>query len=195
MNKYIFFLLAFLYGSVSFAQKTTDPELTKRLNAYLRLTRESKFNELMDYTHPKIFTIMPREQLVEIMEKSFDNDQMTIGIDSIGTTTISPDFVLKTARYKKIGYWMVISVVFKDTTVTSDESFVARATSSFEKGFPGAKVYFNPNTKHFEIRATSLMIAIKDSPAKPWYFLGYQRDEALLNKLYPKEVIAHFKLL
>lgn len=195
MRKHLFTLLALLASVVVFAQKSSDPELNKRISEYMRLTEQLKFDEVMDYTHPKIFTIAPREQLVEIFKTSFDNESMKISFDSTGIISISEPFKLESASYRRIDYWMAINITFKDTSALADESFVSNMKTSLANGFPGAKIEYNKATKKFEINTSTLMIAIKDDAQKPWMFLGYQKNDNGLSKmLYPQEVLDHFKL-
>ena len=195
MNKFIVLLLAFFLTTVSQAQKIADPELKSRLDTYMRLTHELRFEELMDYTHPSIFGLMPREQLVSAMREAFDNERMSMTIDSARATTVSPDFVVKNIHYKKVDYTMLVQVHFKDTSLFDKPDFVPTISAAFQKSFEGGTVTFDPVSHNFFIRASSLMMAIKDSPAKPWLFLGYQKDSTLIHRLYPQEVITHFKLL
>jgi hypothetical protein len=195
MRKSIFVLIAFFSGFLAIAQKNSDPVFAKRLDDYMRLTRELKFEELMEYTHPRIFEMASKEQLVEVFRQSFDNEQMKIRFDSTAITGISEDFKSNGVLYKKIDYWMSITVTLADTASTNNPGFITTMTTAFEQGFPGGTVEFDKNTKKFRISASSIMIAIKDNDTAPWMFLGYQKDKALLKQLYSQEVIDHFKLL
>jgi hypothetical protein len=189
------FLIAFS-SVASIAQDNSDPELSKRLDKYMNLTRELKFEEIMEYTHPKIFAIASKEQLAEVFKQAFDNEEMSIGIDSTAIVGISDAFKLKDATYKKIVYSMNMVVRFKDTISLKEESFIGTMKMAFTNAFPGATVEFNKAKKTFQIKALNIMIAIKDNNATPWMFLGYEKKNGeLLKVLYPKEVIEHFKLL
>jgi len=196
MRKYIFSLLIAFSSVAAVAQNNSDPQLSKRLDDYMRLTKELKFEQLMEYTHPKIFSIATKEQLVEVFKQSFDNEQISIGFDSTAITGISESFKFENALYKKIDYSMALVVRFKDTSSLSDENFITIMKTSFENAFSDAVVNYNKAQKKFEIKGSSIMIAIKDNASTPWMFLGYDRKNGdLLKMLYPKEVIEHFKLL
>jgi hypothetical protein len=195
MRKFLFVFTAVLSFVITSAQTATDPIFAKRLDDYMRLTRELKFDEIMEYTHPRIFTLAPKEQLVETFKQAFDNELMRIVFDSTAITHVSADFKSKDVLYRKVEYWMAIRVIYKDTTAVNDESFVTTMVGAFQKAFPGGTVVFNTKTKNFDVSAPSLMIAIKDDAKTPWKFLGYQKNGDLLRRLYPQEVIDNFKLL
>lgn len=135
MRKYLVSAFA-LFSCLFTIAQSNDADLNKRLDDYMQLTRELKFNEIMDYTHPKIFAIVPKEQLVEIFRQSFDNESMKIGFDSTGITNITDPFKIKDTAYRKIGYWMAINVVFKDTSALNDEGFITTMTTAFSTAFP-----------------------------------------------------------
>jgi hypothetical protein len=56
-------------------------------------------------------------------------------------------------------------------------------------------VIYDKDTDKFIVKGSDFMFAIKDKPQAQWMFLGYQKNPDMINALYPKDVIAHFKLL
>lgn len=194
MKKKLLLLFALTIGLISFSQ-TNDTAFNRRLNEYVRLNIELKFEPLMDYVHPILFTIATRESMVEMFKKSFDNEEMSLYMDSLVTTGFSNDFQVKETIYRKIDYRMKMRMFIKDTAKTSAEDFRKNLISNLEVGFPNSTVTFNKTTKCFEISAPSIMFGVKDNSQSPWMFLGFQKNEALLKAIYPEEVISHFKLL
>lgn len=196
MRKYFASLFIAFVSIAAIAQNNSDAQLSKRVDEYMKLTRELKFEEIMDYTHPKMFTIAPKEQLTEALKQGFDNEGMSIAIDSAVVTGISDGFIFEKTTYKKVDYSVNMAIRFKDTAALKEETFISTMKMAFTNAFPGATVEFTETDKVFRIKASNLMIAIKDNEATPWMFLGYEKKNAELSKLlYPKEVIEHFKLL
>ena len=196
MRKFLFSFLAALISVAAISQFNSDPALSKRLDEYMKLTRELKFEKIMEYTHPKMFTIASKEQLIEVLKQGFDNEGMSIAIDSAVVAGISEGFILENVTYKKVDYSVKMAVRFKDTASLKEENFISAMKIAFTNAFPGGTVEFAEADKVFRIKASNLMIAIKDNEATPWMFLGYEKKNAELAKLlYSKEVIEHFKLL
>lgn len=195
MKKFSIVFVAILFSVATFAQKNTDTAFSRRLNDYMRFTRELKFDDIISYTHPKLFTIATKDQIKEFLQSSFENEQMKIEFDSTAITKVSENFKAENVNYKRVDYWMAVTVTFKNTAALSDSNFISSMSSALQQGFPEGKIVYNPFRKKFEIQANGLMIAIKDNDAAPWMFLGYQKNEALIKKLYPQQVIDHFKLL
>ena len=194
MRKYILALVVlFSFGST--VAQSNDPDLNKRLDEYMRLTREYKYEELMTYMHPKLFELATKEQLIEDLKQTFEGDELTIGFDSTAITGVSDDYRFENAVYKKIDYWLAMAVRFTDTASLNDEGFISIMKGAFSGAFPGSTVNFNSSRKSFDIKASNIMFAIKDSTSAPWLFLGYEKKkEALLKLIYPKQVLEHFGL-
>jgi hypothetical protein len=195
MKKHFIILIALFSSLLASAQKTNDAEFDKRLNDYMRLNKELQFDELMNYTHPRIFKLASREQMVQILKQTFDNEHFSMSLDSIAVTNVSGNFKDNNVLYKKIEYWMDMKMTIKDTSATHNQNFIDQMKSGLEIGFPDGKVTFNEATGKFDVQTSAIMIAIKDNDATPWLFLGYQKNASLLNQLYSTEVIEHFKLL
>src|SRR5688572_22288754 len=97
------FVALLLVGFAS-AQSNTDTSLQNRLDVYMRLNRELKFDELMDYTHPKIFQIAPRDQIVASFNAAFNNPDFEMTLDSASIIEIGQPFVFDKTIYRKIPY-------------------------------------------------------------------------------------------
>jgi hypothetical protein len=188
------FTLALLL-SVSVVSAQADTSFKKRLNVFMKLNRDMDFDGMMNYIHPSIFKIAPREQIVEVFKNSFDNQMIKMSIDSLFILKISSDFRLGDTVYRKVDYGMLATLKFKDTSLKSDTAFISRTTENLKKGFADGTITYNQAMDAFEIRTNTLLIAIKDGPSVPWMFLGYQKNEDLLRQIFPAEVISHFKLL
>lgn len=195
MKKISALLLIILSFSFCQAQKPDDKLFEQRLETYLQLNRELKFEALMDYVHPSLFKLADKKQLVQVFKNTYDNGQIRILIDSTLITAISPEFKNDSALYRKIDYRMSLRLFIKDTAALNDQAYVTRLGESLKLGFPNGDIRFNKSARIFEIAAPSIMFAIRDNTASPWMFLGFQKNESFIKTLYPPAVIEHFHLL
>jgi hypothetical protein len=195
MKKLTGVFISFLLSISIFAQDKIDANLNRRLQTYMKLTRELKFEEIMNYTHPKMFALAPRDEMVKLFRQTYDNDQFKMLIDSTSIITIGPSFKVGVTDYRKVDYGMKLNIQFKDSAATSDSGFVKTIIENLKQGFPGGDVNFDHAKKAFIVRASSFMFAIRDNELSEWMFLGYQKNEEMVKLLYPQEVIDHFKLL
>ena len=194
MRKLLLLFLAAYCSILAFAQPNTDAQLKRRLDAYMKINRELNFKELMNYIHPSLFNLATREQLVQVFESSFDNEQMSISIDSLAVTTISPFYVHNKVQYSKVDYYMEMALKWKDAAATAEEGFVPQMSTAFEQAFAGSHVSFDKSRNSFLIKGINILIAIKDDTTTPWMFLGYDKNQPMVRSLFPALVIEHFKL-
>ncbi len=189
-------LAAFLaFGFLQATAQSSDPALDKRLDDYMRLNREMKFAQLIDYIHPSLFTLAPKEAILEGFEKGFDNEDMKITIDSLAVTDIGPVFVHNGGSYHRVKYYMGLRFYMKDQEMMKDSSFAEMMTSQMGIMFPEKKVEFSKDRTHFTLTGPDLLIAIKDDEKSQWMFLGYDKSKAkVLKTLFPKEVVDQFGL-
>ncbi len=192
MKKFSYLIIILLVSFAGFSQ--TDTSLNRRLKEYIRLNKELKFVELMEYLHPSLFELAPKEQMIGLFENVYDNADMKITIEKIEVRTISAPFTLKAVQYYKVDYDMAMQMKFKDENKISDSNTVKTMISSFQEVLPGKEVSFNASGKYFVIKGSDVLIAIKDNPETQWLFLGYDGNNEMVKKLFPQELIEHFKL-
>ena len=166
--------ICFITMSASAQASVTDRDLQKRLDEYMLFNKQLNFEKLMDYIHPVLFKIVPRDKFVEVFDQSFNNDKMKIVIDSMIISTIGPTYKHGEIQYKKIDYYMSLDLVLKDTTSKEDANFVPTMINAIQTGFPDHSVSYDKDTDKFTIKGSDIMFAIKDKPQGKWMFLGYQ---------------------
>ena len=193
MKKLAFILLFITTAFISTAQ-TTDTQLTQRLNHYMQLNKTLDFEQLMNYMHPVLFSVAPKEAMQQAMAQAFNNDEMKISIDSLQVLTVGDDFKQGQAVYKKVDYYMGMSMVFKDNML-EDESFREMIIAGMKEAMGNKQVSYDEKKKALMITGNEVMFAIKDNPKNEWLFLGYDKNPELIKAIFPKSVIAHYKLL
>ena len=177
----------------TFAQE--DTILSSRLEKYMLLTKQLDFEKLMDYIHPDLFKIAPKEKVIETFQNAFNNEMIEIIIDSTSVSDISPSFIYHEVVYKKIDYYMSMQLKFKDTSVWEDDEFVKSMSEQLKKGFENMNINYIKEKNYFRIDGINIMFAIKDKRQSVWMFLGYDKRQAtIVEILFPGEVLTHFNL-
>jgi len=195
MKKLTVLLLSFCFLTAT-AQKTTDTQLTNRLKDYFALSKSLDFAGTMNYMHPKLFTIVPKEQLISTMEAAFNTQEMKISFDSMSVLAISPVYKSGNALYRKVDYYMSMNIALSDSMDLENQQLATILLASFKQSFPGKRVTVQTATNSIQVAGKDLLFAIKDPKVTDWMFLGYERSNPkLAEQLFPKPVRQHFKLL
>ena len=195
MKKITLVLLSICCTLLSYAQvKSGDAALDKRLAAYLKANEEKDFETVMDYMHPKLFKLAPRQALISAMKSAFESDEMEINLSGLAITKAeTTSFKSGGSEYRKVEYRMTMKIKFIDTTVYEPE-FIEQMTGLYKETFESKKVTYDAKSKTFIISGTDILYAIKDA-GKEWLFLGYKNDPDMIKKLFSKEVADHYKMM
>jgi len=190
--KSIFLNLIFLvFGVIANAQQ--DISLVNRVNEMLRLTRLKDLEKVMDYTYPKLFTIAPRETLIEVMKNTYETDEYIIELDSVNVVTIFPIFKINDTSYAKVKHTMLMKMKYKEPYDTTDKDSKEFMVSLMQQKFGEGNVRFDPIANSLNILMVPDMVAIKTKSSN-WTFANLDEDNpAVLNMLFSKQVLNKLK--
>src|SRR5215471_8274006 len=176
------------------AQSQTDAELKKRLNEYIAYTRQMNFEKLVDYVHPNLFKIVPKDQMVNAMRSVFENEMLNIAIDSFKVLKMSPDYNYQKSLYRKIDYFISMNLKINDSTILRDTAKRSDFIVQMQTGFPGAVIDYVEKGNYLNIDTRKIMFGVKD-PNLKWMFIGFEdKQRELMEQLIPKDVLTYFKL-
>ncbi len=165
-----------------------DARLQLRLNNFMHANNTMNFDTVLAYTYPKLFTLVTRDEMMETLQNTFDNDQVKIGLDSLTIDSIYPVFKMQEGSYAKIRYSMKMIMRFKhkdsDSTQQENEVILAAMQSQFGK----EKTSLDKNG-NIVIHLTSLMLGAKDKYAKDWCFINLKDGDPIVSQLFSKEII------
>lgn len=166
--------------------------MEQRLTEFMTLNEEMNLEKIMDYVYPKLFTIVSRKDLLQAMKDGFNSEEVKIDIDSMKLDKVYPTFEMDNASYAKINYSMVMLMNFnqtKDTTdkVDPEQNEFMRKTMAAEYGEENVSV--DETTGVIKIKASSIMVAVKEQSDKEWYFVNLKEEDPMMTKIFSKEVI------
>jgi len=186
-------LLSCLFAStILIAQK--DTALERRLAEFMQVNEKLELNKVLDYTYAKLFTIVPREQMLEALQTAFENDEMSIKLDSLRIDSTYPVFKLEKGSYAKVVYSFNMYMLFKDAEGDSLSAEEKKEKNDFMVSAMAGQygednVSIDAITGFLKIQITSPMVAVKDQYAKQWCFVNMKEKDPLMDRLFNKEVL------
>jgi len=190
-----FLLICFLFGVLFSGAQSNDPALNKRLSEYISANEDLNLEKIMDFIHPKLFEIAPRELMIKALKEVFESDEFKASMDSLEIISVDDEFKYEGISYRKVQYSMVMDFRFVDAEKTSDSVFVNLLKTSFSNAFNDAIVSFDKEKNSFHIKGYEFLIAIKDKENALWMFIGHEKNKMLMEYIFPKAVIEKFNLL
>ncbi|WP_294824542.1 hypothetical protein [uncultured Flavobacterium sp.] len=185
MKKLILLSVLLMSSIATFAQDKKS--LEDRANQMYGYTASEQYEKLLDYTYPKLFTIVPREKMVEILQRMTKGEGFTISI-----APTPPNFTF--GEIKKIdgGHYSVVTHDLNmkmrfDEPVADQE--LEMLLSSFKANLKTDNVTFDRKDNSFNIIKKSQAVAVwdKDTQGK-WMFVN-NSDGPIRTKLFSEKVI------
>ena len=185
------------------ANNADELTLKRRLAEFFSVCDSLDLDKMLDYHYPKIYTLIPRSEMLKFMEENYKDPSMSFEIDSIVADSIYPVFSVNNGLYAKIRYSMLLRAsnsnlidtmnIIVDTNfqrITDDppsrSTYVQRV---LEEKYGKENVQINKTTGSLKIHVTHNLLSVKDENSKEWTFLTIEEYNLAIEKLFSQEVL------
>jgi|AntRauMFilla1563_2_1112583.scaffolds.fasta_scaffold13890_1 hypothetical protein len=178
-------LVAFLISTnfTAIAQDMTTLKVEAR-KAY-EASANMNYDAIFDTTYPKVFDIIPKEQMKEMFAQMLSNEQFNIKL-----VQVEPN--LSFGEIKKIGKQNFCLV---DHDNVMEMAFIAPVEDPemmvgiFKSSMEAKDVTFNKEKNTFTIKLRSTLIAVADDLTNnSWKFLNKDKENKLFSMLFDEKV-------
>ena len=186
MTKNIFLLLFILFSALFFGQNfKTDVE--NQFRDYNSLISSKNFKKAMDlYANEDFFKIVPKEQLIEMMEMVMNAPEMEFKMHPPENIIIDEKNVVNEngKKYLKLIYNQRLDMKFKDSKVKPKDLL-----SALQGQFGYNQVRYNEKTDFFEINTIKSTVA-NSSDFKNWKFTVIEKNQIpILKQFIPEKFL------
>lgn len=185
MKKIIFLSVLLIASLTLFAQDKKS--LADRANQMYGFTASEQYEKLLDYTYPKLFTLVPREKMVEILQRMTKGEGFTINI-----VPTPPNFVfgeirkIDNAHYSVITHDLNMKMRFDEPIADEELDFML---ASFKQNLKTENVTFDKKDNSFNIIKKAQAVAIWDKETDgKWMFIN-NIEGPIKSKLLSEKVI------
>ena len=187
------FLALLINGLAVICNAQEDTSLVNRVNAILSFTQIKDLEKVMEYTYPKLFTIVPRETMIATMKIAFDSEDFTIELDSLKILKIFPIFKFNDTSYVKVRHTMLMKIKYIEPYDSLQKELKEYMVSFMSQKYGEGNVRFDPVANSMNIFMTPDMVGIKDNKTK-WTFVNLNEDKPqMLDMLFGKQVLDKLK--
>lgn len=154
----------------------------------LELTAKGDFDELMNYTYPKVFTIASREEISKALKNALQGDGVTAEVvPGEANFTFSEIKKIDKSYYSIIGHDLIINMTFEDEIADED---LPRTLYELKETLGTRDITYDKLTKTLRIKKRAHMVAIADELTKyKWTYINNDGGP-LIKKLLPKKHMA-----
>ena len=184
-------LVAFLISTTfsAIAQDMTTLKVDAK-KAYIS-SANMNYDAIFETTYPKVFDIIPKEQMKEMFEQMMSNEQFTIKL-----VQVEPNFEF--GEIKKIGkqtFCLVDHDNVMEMTFNEPMEDGEMMTDIFKSSMEAEEVTYDKEKNAFRIKLRSTLIAVADELTNnKWKFLNKDKENKLFSMLFDEIVKAELGL-
>lgn len=189
-------------GMISHAQeykKTIETEFGDYINSIVN----KDFEKSTNYMIPEFFDLIPKSQMIAVMEETFNDPEIEIQIKNPKIIEIKDSKKIGNKHYALLSYSNVMTMKFIDTPdenveqsaedlETKMEEIKSRnnlTRESLESSFGKENVTYDPQNSFFSIFSKKNVYAVSDNGSSGWKFVVIEKKQLpLLKKILPKEL-------
>ncbi|MFY0483928.1 hypothetical protein ACI6PS_15135 [Flavobacterium sp. PLA-1-15] len=195
MKKNILVLLLILIFSPLNAQNHEEG-IRRQFREYNQLVLDKKINEALDYTIEDLFTIIPREQMVNMMESVLNTPSMEFRGTIPEITDMEPVREIEGASYVRFKNKAIMEVKFLQSpdepkrTPEEEQEYNTMLMATLQEQYGEEYVTFDAQSGFYKTVTIKTVIA-KSKDLKNWKFaiLDSPTMKVLLGKFIPKELL------
>lgn len=182
--KKLFFVALFFLTLKGFSQDMNS--LKTRASKTVEASSKMDFKTILDLTYPKLFTIASREDMMKVLEQTFNgNEQFKIKM-----LPVAPNFVFGDIKKIENHTFCIIkhnnAIEMSFTAKVEDPTMYIEA---FKSSMNNADVTFDQEKNAFTVKMISTIIAVADETTKnEWTFLNNDNSKELFAMLFNENI-------
>lgn len=177
----IAFLISTTFSAIAQDLTTLKVEAKKTYESSANMN----YDAIFETTYPKVFDIVPKEQMKEMFEQMMSNEQFTIKL-----VQVEPNF--KFGAIKKIGkqtFCLVDHDNVMEMTFNEPMEDGEMMTEIFKSSMEAEEVTYNKEKNMFRIKLRSTLIAVADELTNnKWKFLNKDKENKLFTMIFDEKV-------
>lgn len=134
------------------------------------------FNTILDYSYPKVFDLLPREEMYKTLETSFQNQEFSVRfVYPNPKFTFSEIQKINNQSFCLVRYNGAIRMKFEKALT---DQIANGMLKTFQQHMKDKKVLFEKERNSFFIEGESILIAIADERTQnKWRFVNYDAGQ------------------
>ncbi|MES2484641.1 MAG: hypothetical protein V4581_01650 [Bacteroidota bacterium] len=170
----------------------TQKELETGVAQMYNNTIKGNYEDLLKITYPKLFDIVPKNQMLEVLQNMINGDGYTmIIVDTPPNFVYGPIKKIGGGSYCMIKHDLKMKMIFK-AKLTAEEG--KQMIETFKAGMQPDEVSFDANENSITLKKRAEVIAVADTlTANNWTFLN-RSGSPLMAKIFDAKVMKELGL-
>jgi hypothetical protein len=185
MKSKILFFAFFLFQTIAVLAQDMASLKTEALKSY-KASVNMNFDDIFATTYPKVFDIIPQDQMKKMFGQMMENEQFSIKL-----VEVEPNFSfgeikkIEGKSFCMVNYNNVMTMKFKQPMDDAESM-----TDIFKSSMEADKVTYDKLTNTFRIEMRSTLIAVADDLTKnQWKFLNKDKENKMFSMLFDAKIL------
>lgn len=185
MKSKFLFVVLFLFQTIAVLAQDMASLKTEALKSY-KASVNMNFDDIFATTYPKVFDIIPQDQMKKMFGQMMENEQFSIKL-----IEVEPGFSfgeikkIEGKTFCLIGHNNVMTMKFNEPMEDAESM-----TDIFKSSMNAEKVTYDKATNTFRIEMRSTLIAVADELTKnQWKFLNKDKDNKLFSMIFDEKIV------
>lgn len=165
--------------------------ISEKLDQFFQATQEKEWEQVLDLTYPKLFELVPREQMLGLFQ-NMEAEGMSFEMSNMKISEIygAEDFEGET--FSAVDYAMQMKIILNGDGF--NDQAMGFMKTSFETTYGAENVATDRDNKTFTIQAEKTLFAIADKDTDNWHFIEKNAEQmVILEQIIDKQVLAKFE--
>jgi len=175
-----------LTTSIFLQAQSTEEIFERDIASFMDGTVSGDFETVLDMTYPKLFDLISRDQMQQMLSSVLNNPEMKMSISVDSIQKIYEPLVEGAETFRRIDYISVMRMNLGDELWKEKGAMV----EGMQVSMPTANVTIEDATQSLLINQLSSMIAIQAEGSSNWKYLQFQPNQlVMLKSLIPESIV------
>ncbi|MBW7674371.1 hypothetical protein [Chryseobacterium chendengshani] len=188
MKTKFFTLLVIVFSVFSFAQANATPEglaIKKSVSYFVNSIKSKKIDQAVNCIYPKFFTVMPKDQMTQLLNMTYNNPFMKIEVQNMKFGNIEKPELISGEYFSIANYYLTL----KGSVGSMDENMKKKIGEMLTSKYGKANVKYNASEGSYLINAPMKICAISKDK-KSWKIVFAEKEnKSQLTKILPKKIL------
>lgn len=186
--KQLLTILALLLALISCNKVDVQSEIIKDYNEYVNLASAKKIDEALNYTNPRLFEFIPREQMKNSLLSIYNMPNIEYKTGEAKFLKFEELKTIESINYVKCR--IISPLEMKFTAIENTEENISQLLKDLTAEFGAGNVEFDKESGFYKIKAEKEIIASSENDVD-WKFviIDGPKSKILLEKFIPKELL------
>ncbi|MEC5174745.1 hypothetical protein [Chryseobacterium nepalense] len=177
-----------LISSLTFAQAKQNPDdaaIKKSLSYFMNSVMTKKIDQAVGYIYPKFFTVVPKEQMTQILNMTYNNPFMKIEVSNLKFGNIEKAELINGEYFSIAHYYFTM----KCNMSSLNDDMKKQVNTMLEKRYGKNNVKYLSKEGIYTIN-TNMKACAVSKDRKNWKFVIVEKEyKPQLTKVLPKKVL------